>query len=89
MAKAGWDVLTKCAHCELAMRTDLALIARISGPNASLWNRRARCRRMLCPGFVEFYARAPGMSGHEPLRADDREPAREPFVNRQARSKSG
>jgi hypothetical protein len=74
MIDQGWDVLTKCQVCELVMQTDLKLIGRVSGRDVSLWNRKARCRRLLCHGFVEFYAKAPGMDGHQPLRADDREP---------------
>ena len=54
------------------MRVDLKLIAEVAGPNTSLWNRKARCRRPLCGGVVEFYAQAPGMNGHEKLIRDDR-----------------
>lgn len=82
MIEQGWDVLTKCHVCGLIMQTDLALIAQVRGPGVSLWNRKARCRRLLCPGFVEFHAKAPGMDGHQALRADDREPAREPHWKR-------
>jgi hypothetical protein len=78
MIEQGWDVLTTCQVCGLIMRTDLGVIAKVSGPGVSLWNRKAQCRRYLCSGFVEFHAKAPGMDGHQPLRADDRAPAREP-----------
>ena len=48
-------------------RVDLGVIARISGPNTSLWNRKARCKKVGCVGFVEFQAKAPGMAWHEVL----------------------
>ena len=70
MHRAGWDVLSKCETCGLIMRVDLVLVARISGPMTSLWNRKARCRRVGCTGWVEFQARAPGMTWHEVLRSE-------------------
>lgn len=87
MAAGGWDVISRCEACALAMQVDLKLVARVSGPDTSLWNRRARCRRLLCGGFVEFLGRAPGMDWHEPLRVDDRlpDPAAEPAWLRQQR----
>jgi hypothetical protein len=72
MRRDGWDVISKCGGCGLVMQVDLALVARISGPETSLWNRKARCRRLGCTGVVEFQARVPGVAWHEPLRADDR-----------------
>jgi hypothetical protein len=70
MAAARWDVLSKCRVCGLQMRVQLRVIATVSGPNTSLWNRRAPCRRLLCSGQVEFWAKAPGMASHEPLTAE-------------------
>jgi len=72
MAREGWEVISCCEHCGLMMLVDLKLIAFVSGPNVSLWNRKARCRRLLCQGVVTFHAKAPGMSGHEPLTIDPR-----------------
>lgn len=72
MAKHGWDVISKCAHCELAMQADLATIALISGKDTILWNRKPRCRRLLCGGHVTFWAKAPGMNGHQPLVIDEK-----------------
>lgn len=69
MARDGWDVISRCETCGLIMRADLALIARISGPRTSLWNRKARCRRLGCTGWVKFQGRAPGMTMHEALTA--------------------
>ena len=74
MLRDRWDVISVCAACGLTMRVDLELIVKVSGPRVSLWNRRARCRRLGCKGWVEFRARAPGMYTHEPLLADEREP---------------
>lgn len=69
MIGQGWDVLAKCGTCELLMRVDLRLIARVRGRKFSLWNQRSRCRRVGCNGVVSFQARAPGMGWHEPLDA--------------------
>ncbi len=70
MQRDGWDVISKCAVCGLVMRVDLALIIRVSGPKISLWNRKARCRRFACTGWVDFQARLPGLGWHEPLSAE-------------------
>jgi len=78
LAHGGWDVLSTCRQCGLTMRVDLKLIAYVAGPNTSLWNRKARCRRLLCGGVVEFFAQASGMTGHEKLIYDEREMERAP-----------
>ncbi len=70
MRDQHWDVLAKCDACGLVMRVDLKLIMRVRGPDVSLWNRRSRCRRVGCSGWMDFQARAPGMGWHEPLRAE-------------------
>ena len=74
MAREHWEVISVCRTCGLMMLADLKLIAYVKGPNVSLWNRRARCRRLLCGGVVEFHAKAPGMPGHDRLVIDDRLP---------------
>jgi hypothetical protein len=75
MLAERWDVITKCLRCGLIMQADLAMIARVSGPETSLWNRRPRCRKLGCGGRVQFQAKAPGMQWHEALETPD---AREP-----------
>jgi hypothetical protein len=74
MARDHWDVISVCDTCRLIMRVDLAVIIKIRGPGVVLWNRKARCKRIGCAGWVEFHAKAPGMNAHEPLIVDDREP---------------
>lgn len=69
MAAQGWDVLSKCQACGLVMRVNLKMIAKVSGPATSLWNRKQRCRRVGCTGFIEFQGRAPDMHWHETLSA--------------------
>ena len=69
MHRAGWDVISYCDKCALIMTVNLVMIIRLRGPNVSLWNRKARCRRFACVGFVEFRGRAPGMTTHMPLSA--------------------
>ncbi len=70
MIRERWEVISKCDHCGLMMLADLAMIARVAGPGVILWNRRAKCRRLLCPGHVAFHAKAPGMDGYQPLAID-------------------
>jgi hypothetical protein len=70
MRDEGWDIIAKCDACGLVMRVDLALIMRVRGPALSLWNRRSRCRRLGCAGWMDFQGRAPGMGWHEMLRAE-------------------
>jgi len=71
MIAEDWDVISICRTCGLAMKADLRLVALARGPDFSLWNRNARCRRLFCAGWVEFQAKAPGMTQHEALQAPD------------------
>lgn len=71
MQRERWDVISKCATCGLMMAVDLDLVAWRSGAKTVLWNRKARCRRIGCQGFVEFQARQPGGGYYQALRADD------------------
>lgn len=82
MLERRWDVVSKCRVCGLAMQVDLNVVALVSGPATSLWNRTPKCRRLLCSGFVDFYAKAPGMPSHAPLRAPDQEIERVPAWRR-------
>jgi hypothetical protein len=69
MRKAGWDVLSLGRACQLTMRVDLVLVERVSGPQAVLWNRQARCRRIGCDGVVEFWGKNPKITNYIRLRA--------------------
>ncbi|HEV2362607.1 MAG TPA: hypothetical protein VGS12_00235 [Caulobacteraceae bacterium] len=68
MLRERWDVISRRRACGLVMSVDLRLIAKVCGPRISPWNRTARCRRLGCPGIVDFQAKAPGMASHEPLQ---------------------
>lgn len=70
MIAKGWSVVSRCHVCGLIMPTNLKLIARVSGPGVSLWNRREKCRRLGCTGFVDFLGHPPGLHQHFPLRAE-------------------
>jgi hypothetical protein len=72
-ARGKIEVISSCQKCALQMAVNLGLVARISGPRTSLWNRKERCRRIGCAGFVEFQAKFPGKNYYETLSADDRE----------------
>jgi hypothetical protein len=69
MLRERWDVVSKCQACGLMMQTNLRLVARVSGPETSLWNRKEPCRRLGCAGHVEFLARVPGRRDYQPLAA--------------------
>jgi hypothetical protein len=69
MQREGWEVIASCQKCGLAMVADLALIARETGPETSLWNRTSVCRLIGCGGVVVFMAKAPGKHLHETLSA--------------------
>jgi len=71
MLREVWDVLSSCQKCGLVMQVDLADMIKLRGPKVVLWNRKARCRRIGCSGFVEFQAMAPGIYMHESLRPSD------------------
>lgn len=69
MADKGWDVFSKCRVCGLQMSTSLRLVARISGPETSLWSKPKPCRRMGCTGVVDFFGKPPSLSRHIRLDA--------------------
>ena len=73
MQRERWDVISKCTMCGPMMPVDLDLdlVAWRSGAKTILWNRKARCRRIGCGGFVEFQAKQPGGGYYQALRADD------------------
>lgn len=70
MAARQWAVIAKCQACGLMTVVDLELVARVSGAATVLWNRKARCKKVGCQGFVEFQAHVPnGPAGYETLTA--------------------
>lgn len=71
MIRQGWDIHSRCMTCGTLFRVNLRIIAKVKGPDFSLWNRKDRCRRLGCIGHVEFQGRAPDMSWHEVLNTPD------------------
>jgi len=71
MIQQGWDVHSRCMTCGTLFRVNLRIIARLKGPDFSIWNRKDRCRRLGCSGHVEFHGRAPDMSWHEVLNSPE------------------
>ena len=67
MRRERWEVVAKCPRCALTMKVDLARVARERGPQASLWDRDAPCRRAGCAGRMVFMAKGPGMAFFETL----------------------
>jgi hypothetical protein len=66
MIAEGWRVQAHCPTCFARARVDLVEVARKLGPEYSLWNRRAPCRRRTgdggrCAGEVVFWAWPPGL----------------------------
>lgn len=74
MIQQRWEVISIFQECRLQMLVRLDWIARISGPDTSLWNRRAKCRRLLCKGVTTFHAKAPGMTVYGDLTINERAP---------------
>ena len=70
MRANGWTVLAYCPVCQLTMTVDLSLLETVRGPEFSLWNRRAPCRRLGCAGRVEFQGQPPELITPFPLRAE-------------------
>jgi hypothetical protein len=63
------EVISACDKCDLRMVVDLQVIAKVSGPLTSLWNRRAPCKRIGCSGQVVFKAKFWGQNIYQPLVA--------------------
>jgi hypothetical protein len=74
LARDHVEVISSCRQCGLNMPVDLGLVAKVSGPATSLWNRTARCKRIGCSGWVDFKAKFRGLNIYQTLAADDREP---------------
>jgi hypothetical protein len=63
------EVITDCPKCGLQMVVGLAMVARVSGPETSLWNRKPRCRKLGCGGRATLKAKLPGKGYYEALEA--------------------
>ena len=63
------DVIARCERCDLKTVVDLRVIALVSGPRASLWNRKAPCKKLGCDGFVNFEAKFWGFNVYQPMTA--------------------
>lgn len=70
IARAGWAVISCCSKCRVQLTVDLKLIIRVSGPNASLWNRAKRCKVVGCDGVTVLHAKPPFHSFFTPLMAE-------------------
>ena len=62
-------VLVELFVWAIGLPVNLALVERVSGPQAVLWNRQARCRRIGCDGVVEFRGKNPKITTYIRLRA--------------------
>jgi hypothetical protein len=69
LARDRIEVISVCGKCDLRMTVDLRLIARVSGPATSLWNRKAPCKRIGCSGVVVFRAKFWGRNTYTELSA--------------------
>ena len=63
------EVITDCPRCGLQMVVNLPMVARVSGPETSLWNRKPRCRKLGCGGRATLKAKLPGKGYYEALEA--------------------
>ncbi len=66
-----WSVIARCDTCGLAIDVNLTLVARLKGPQTSLWNRRQPCKRIGCRGWMDFFGKHPERHSHEQLLAPD------------------
>ena len=69
MQRERWRVVAWCEVCRSAFAVDLAKVARLKGPESSLWNRRQPCLRQDCVGQMRFEATIPGLYGRRVLDA--------------------
>ena len=67
MIMKRWSVRAHCLTCRLELDVDLFRVASERGPQTSLWDRDAKCRRQGCRGRMVFEAKAPGMVAFERL----------------------
>ena len=67
MIQKRWIVKARCRTCGLEAAVDLWVVASVRGPQTSLWDRDAKCRRYLCKGRMVFEAKAPGMTHFDTL----------------------
>jgi hypothetical protein len=58
MAARRWAVRAVCHTCRLVLDVDLYLVGSVTGPQTSLWDRDAKCRRHGCKGRMVFEAKA-------------------------------
>ncbi|NEX91168.1 hypothetical protein [Caulobacter sp. 17J65-9] len=56
MRANGWRLTSRCRTCMLEMVVNLDILILLKGEDFSLWNRTAPCRRLYCPGIVDFWA---------------------------------
>lgn len=89
MAKAGWGLRTRCDKCRLELNLSWRVVIMVLGPNYSLWNRKARCRKVMCSGHTIFLGRHHPRAHWEALTASDKPVYRPTFFERQHGHKPG
>jgi hypothetical protein len=89
MAKAGWRLRSRCDTCRLELEIDWRVVIMVLGPRYSLWNRKARCRKVMCRGQVIFLARHHPRAHFDTLTAPDNPVRRPTFFERAHGHKPG
>ncbi len=74
MIENGWTVISQCEKCQLQTTVDLDLIVTVKGPQVTLWNRRQRCKKVGCSGWVYFLGKHPRRIGFDRLEIDSKAP---------------
>lgn len=82
MAKAGWKLRTRCEQCRLELNLSWRVVILTLGPNYSLWNRKARCRKVMCSGKVVFLAQHHPRAHFDTLTAPEKYSPRPTFYER-------
>ena len=50
MHQARWTVVARCSKCSLAMKTNLAALIRLHGPDTMWWGHETACPSLNCHG---------------------------------------
>lgn len=76
MLELDWKVMSTCRRCGLQLHVDLRTVIKTNGPDFSLWNAKAKCRKVGCSGYADYAGMPPRGTLYRPLIVDRKE--REP-----------
>lgn len=65
MFDQNWDIIADCTTCGLKLRVDLVTIIKLKGRQTVLWCAKTRCKKLGCPGKMQFLGKPPERSWHD------------------------